>query len=147
MNRDALVSILIDDEALRLKPYDDATGKELKPGDTLKGNITIGIGRNLSGVGISKSEAFMLNCADIDKAETQLDNALPWWRSMSERRQIVILSMVFNMGINKVLGFIRTLSFMKQGDYNAAADGMEASLWAKQVGNRAKRLIDMMRKG
>jgi lysozyme len=147
MNRDLLVGILIDDEALRLKPYDDATGKELKPGDTLKGNITIGIGRNLSGVGISKSEAFMLNGADIDKAEAQLDNALPWWRSMSERRQIVLLSMCFNMGINKLLGFVRTLAYMKQGEYKLAADGMLNSLWAKQVGDRAKRLADMMREG
>jgi lysozyme len=36
---------------------------------------------------------------------------------------------------------------MRQGKYDAAADGMLASAWATQVKGRAIRLADMMRKG
>ena len=44
---------LVIDEGDRNFPYDDATGRTLIRGDTLKGNITVGIGRNISGIGIS----------------------------------------------------------------------------------------------
>lgn len=147
MNRDALAAQLVIDEALRLKPYDDATGKELKPGDIVKGKISIGIGRNLSDVGITKSEAAMLFGADIDNVEADLDRFLPWWRGMSDVRRQVIANMCFNMGINKLQGFVNTLRAMKQGDYKAAAAGMRNSLWAKQVGARAERLAKMMEEG
>jgi lysozyme len=46
-----LQKLLIKHEDLRLFAYDDATGKPLKPGDTLKGHVSIGIGRNLEGYG------------------------------------------------------------------------------------------------
>jgi lysozyme len=147
MNRDALANQLYIDEAFRLKPYDDATGKELRPGDVVRGKISIGIGRNLSDVGINKSEAMMLLGADIDAACAALDKALPWWRGMSDRRQQVLANMAFNMGIEKLLGFKNTLAAMKDGRYADAAGGMLASLWAKQVGDRAERLAKMMEEG
>lgn len=147
MNRDALAAQLVIDEALRLKPYDDVTGKEIKPGDIVKGKISIGIGRNLSDVGITKSEAAMLFGADIDNVEADLDRFLPWWRGMSDVRRQVIANMCFNMGINKLQGFVNTLRAMKQDDYKAAAAGMRNSLWAKQVGARAERLAKMMEEG
>jgi lysozyme len=55
--------------------------------------------------------------------------------------------MAFNLGVPKLIGFRNTLADMEAGRYDEAADGMLASLWAKQVGNRADRLADMMRKG
>lgn len=136
MNRDALANQLLVDEGLRLKPYKDTVGK-----------WTIGVGRNLDDVGISKSEAMMLLGADIDKVVAQLDAALPWWRRMTEARQNVVANMAFNLGINGLLGFKNTLASMQAGDYKAAAAGMLASKWASQVGDRAKRLADIMREG
>lgn len=140
MNKDALAAQLEIDEGLRLKPYKDTVGK-----------MTIGIGRNLDDVGISKSEAMMLLGADIDKVCAQLDAALPWWRNMSDRRQQALANMCFNMGIGNstkgLLSFRNTLSSMQAGDYKAAAQGMLNSTWAKQVGDRAKRLADMMERG
>jgi lysozyme len=136
MNRDALANQLIADEGMVLKPYKDTVGK-----------TTIGVGRNLDDVGITKSEAMMLLGADIDKVEAQLDAQLPWWRGMSDARQRVLANMAFNLGIIGLLGFKNTLASMKAGDYKAAAAGMLASKWAGQVGDRAKRLAEMMEKG
>ena len=59
----------------------------------------------------------------------------------------MLADMCFNLGINRLLGFKNTLAAIKAGDYEAAADGMLASMWAKQVGKRAHRLIKMMREG
>ena len=147
MNIQALKAQLAIDEDDRLKPYDDATGKELKAGDTIIGNITIGRGRNLSGVGISNAELEYLNDNDIDKVVTQLDNLFPWWKQMTEARQLVLQNMVFNLGITKLAQFKNTLAAMRSGRYGDAADGMKASAWYKQTGARAQRLVDMMRAG
>lgn len=138
LNKDALAAQLVIDEDLRLKPYKDTVGK-----------TTIGVGRNLDDVGISKPEAMMLLGADIDKAVADLDRALPWWRGMSDARQQVLANMCFNMGIGNsqkgLLSFKNTLSKMHSGDYAGAADGMASSTWARQTGDRAKRLIAIMK--
>jgi lysozyme len=136
VNRDALASQLVIDEGLKLKPYQDTVGK-----------WTIGVGRNLDDVGISKAEAMMLLGADIDKVMTQLDAQLPWWRSMTDARQQALANMAFNLGIERLLGFKNTLAAMQAERYDEAANGMLASKWALQVGQRARRLADMMKKG
>lgn len=141
------------DEGLLLRVYRCTAGK-----------LTIGIGRNLDDVGIRVSEtkalgidkasviakgltrdqAFFLLDSDIDVAEQQLDRRLPWWRMLSDARQRVLLNMAFNLGIAGLLGFRNTLAFIKGGSFSAAAVGMRASLWARQVGKRAERLAQMM---
>lgn len=140
MNIENLTAELIVDEALKLKPYHCTAGK-----------LTIGIGRNLDDVGISPDEARYLLKNDIDRVCSQLDAALPWWRTMSERRQRVLANMCFNMGIGNstkgLLSFRNTLASMQRGDYRAAARGMRDSAWAKQVGARSERLAKMMEEG
>lgn len=132
------------DEALRLKLYKDSVGK-----------WSLGIGRNLDDKGISRDEALFMLRNDIREHVALLDKYAPWWREMSEARQRAVANMAFNMGIGpspehptgKLLTFKNTLGAMQRGDYAAAADGMEQSLWAKQVGQRATRLVKMMREG
>lgn len=136
MNRDELRSMLVLHEGLRLHPYKCTSGK-----------TTIGVGRNLDDNGISNDEAMYLLERDIDRVEAELDSRFTWWRQMTPARQAVLADMAFNLGINRLLGFVNTLKFMRDGDYEAAADGMMDSLWARQVGNRAIRLAKMMREG
>lgn len=52
----------------------------------------------------------------------------------------VLINMAFNMGVQGLLGFKNTLAYMKAENWKAAAAGMRKSLWAKQVGRRAKEL-------
>ncbi len=124
------------DEGLRLKPYRDTVGK-----------LTIGIGRNLDDVGISQDEAMHLLDNDIARTTAALDKAIPWWRSLNDVRQRVVVNMAFNLGVAGLLGFKNTLAAMKAGRYADAAEGMLASKWATQVGERAKRLAAMMANG
>lgn len=84
---------------------------------------------------------------DILTAGAALDLHCQWWRQMDEVRQRVIINMCFNMGIEKLMGFIHTLHAMQTGDYHGAAAGMAASAWAGEVGNRATRLISAMNTG
>ena len=134
--RDRLIRHLIRDEGLRLKPYVDTVGR-----------TTIGIGRNLTDVGISEGEAYAFLENDLDKVEEALDRSLPWWRGLDAVRQEVLQNMAFNLGINGLLGFKNTLAAVKAGLWANAARGMRASRWAKQVGARAERLAAAMETG
>jgi lysozyme len=112
------------------------------------GFLTIGVGRmvdeRMHGH-LSDDEIQYILRNDITSIETSLDHSLPWWRGMDEDRQRVLANMCFNLGIDKLLLFKQTLDAMREGRYEAAANGMLASLWARQVGARAQRLADRMR--
>lgn len=127
---------LIEHEGLRLKPYRCTAGK-----------LTIGVGRNLEDVGISEEEAMQLLENDIARARQAVARAFPWATAMVEARQSVLIEMVFQMGLQGVLGFSRTLQAMKAGRYTEAAAFMLESLWAKQTPARAKRLARIMATG
>jgi lysozyme len=131
---------LLTDEGLRLKPYTDTVGKN-----------TIGVGRNLDDVGITKLEAMYLLENDISRAIRDLVAALDWFPLLDPVRQCVLVNMAFNLGVGNskrgLLSFQNTLAAIASGDYAAAADGMLRSKWAKQVGHRAERLAKMMRTG
>jgi lysozyme len=123
-------------EGVRSKPYKDTVGK-----------ISIGVGRNLTDVGLRPDEIDYLLINDIKVAEDGLDKYLPWWRQLDSIRQRVMLDMTFNMGIQGFLGFKNTIAKVKAGDYKGAKQGMLGSKWAKQVGHRAERLAYMMETG
>lgn len=135
-NRLQLCIELKRDEGVRLKPYTDTTG-----------HLTIGTGRNLTTSGISGEENEILLNNDITRTEKDLTTHLPWWRTLDPVRQRVLMNMGFNCGIGKLLQFQKTLSLIQQGQYAAAAEEMLRSRWAKQVGQRAQRLSQMMRTG
>jgi lysozyme len=135
--RELLRQHLLMDEGLRLKPYRDTVGK-----------LTLGIGRNLDDVGISAAEAYMLLDNDIDRAVKGLVTRFPWVMNLDEVRQNVLVNLTFNMGLARLSKFVNTLAAVERGDYGAAADGLVASKWYRQVQlSRSYRLVQMMRTG
>jgi lysozyme len=115
-----------------------------------EGLLTIGIGRLIDqsrNGGITEAEAEFLLANDLKRFEAGLDAKLPWWRTLSDERQDVLLNMAFNMGVDGLLTFKNTLAMVKAGDYAGAAKNMLNSKWATQVGGRASRLADQMRTG
>lgn len=127
---------LIEDEGLRLFPYTDTTG-----------NITIGVGRNLSVDGISEDEAMILLEDDIEKVRSQVNQRWPWVDHLNAPRQAVLYNMAFNMGIGGLETFTHFLGYAKAGMWLKASKAMIDSLWAKQVGERAVRLAEQMKTG
>jgi lysozyme len=135
-DKDILIQELMRDEGVQLKPYRDTVGK-----------LTIGVGRNLNDVGISRPEALGLLANDIAAAECALDKVFPKWKSLTDTRQRVLLNMVFNMGPSGLTAFSKFIANLSLGDWGGAATEMLNSKWAVQVGQRAVRLADMMRRG
>lgn len=150
--KQALIAELRRDEGERLKSYRDTMGLwTIGVGhliDPARGADPAPFGRDLrNGASISVDESATLLDRDIDAKMAELDKRLSWWRELSEVRQRVILNMAFNLGVTGLLGFKNTLAFIRQGDYSGAARGMLSSNWAKQVGQRANRLAEMMVQG
>jgi len=136
MDIDTLKAELLRDEGLRLKPYKDSLGY-----------LTIGVGRCLDTTGITQDEAVYLLGSDIARTIVDLDRSIPWWESLDEVRQRVMVNMAFNLGIVGLCGFTNTLQMIHDGRYGDAADGMLASPWARQVGHGPLRLAELMRTG
>lgn len=124
------------DEGLRLKPYFDSVGK-----------TTIGYGRNLADVGISKEEAEYLLANDLAKVKYEIGRVLPWTSTLDPVRLAVLHNMAFNMGVPGLLDFRDTLKLIEGGYYSQAADEMLNSRWARQTGARAQRLSLQMKTG
>ncbi len=135
-NRALLCAELERDEGVRLKPYRDTVGK-----------LTIGTGRNLDDIGISFAENRYLLMNDIDRVEAELDAFCSWWRALDLVRQRVLANMGFNMGVPTLCTFRTTLTLVRAGEYERAAQAMLQSKWAAQVGQRVVRLAQGMRSG
>lgn len=131
-----LMEMLVKHEGLKLKPYKDTVGK-----------LTIGIGRNLEDQGISKSEALVLLVNDIEKVHKESADAVKTFSTLSDARKLVVMSMIFNMGLTRFLGFKKFIQFVEVRDFDNAAKEMLNSLWATQVKGRAVELADMMKSG
>ena len=110
------------------------------------GRQTIGFGRNLDDVGISRDEAEWLLKRDIERAIGSLRTE-PYWLDLSEVRQAVLIDMVFNLGWAGFAKFQRLRMALGRQDWDAASNEMRSSVWFKQVGTRSQRLCVMMQTG
>ncbi len=126
-------------------PYDDATGKPLRRGDTIGGNITLGYGCNISDRGISKTTAEQMleeriNVA-IDDTKFIFFNFWTW----TENRQVAILDVMFAIGRPSFLGFKKMIQAIKNDDWEEASRQLLDSEWAGDVGQRAKELAELLK--
>ena len=135
MDRQLLRSQLERHEGLRLRVYKDMVGVN-----------TIGYGRNLDDVGISRDEADFMLDNDIEAVERQL-NTVDEYVSLDPVRQTVIANMCFNVGFRGLMNFSRMWQAIGRQDYGSAAREMLDSKWARQVGSRATELAGIMRVG
>ena len=129
-------------------------GLELEAYRCPAGFLTIGWGHNVEarpgagvqtvGDALSRGTAEALLYNDVKLSCRELDKAYPWWRSMSEARQGVLLNMHFNMGMSTLKTFKLALAAMECGDWSEAGRQMLASRWAGQVKGRAAELARQM---
>ena len=136
MDVERLISQLRVHEGVRDKVYLDTEGIE-----------TIGVGRNLRDRGLFDDEIDLMLKNDIVKFEQEVEDNFPWWKELDDVRQRVLVDMAFNMGIGSLSKFKNTLAQIEGGQYEEASVEMLDSKWARQVGNRAQCLSDMMRTG
>jgi lysozyme len=148
MSDDNLRKSIIYHEEIRLKPYLDCCGKYWRDCVCVKkGNLTIGAGRNLDSTGITQFETMFLLRNDIERVKGEAVSNFAWFKSLCLARQDVVLEMLFNLGIERFLGFKRMIEAIRVGDFQKASNEMLCSEWAGQVKRRAVNLSNMMRSG
>lgn len=130
-----LIEQLIIHEGLKLKPYLCPAGK-----------LTIGVGRNLDDMGITKYEAMMLLENDVARLRFELMSC-GWFNSLDQVRQDAILNMAFNLGVSRLLRFEKMIAALRSEDYPLAASEMLSSTWSAQVGKRAVELAQIIKTG
>lgn len=146
-DRAALRAACTAHEGRRQMAYDDATGKTLRRGETLRGNLTIGVGWNLSAHGLPQDLIDLLLDRAISDAEAALCGALPWTLALDAVRRRVLIELVFNMGLSGLLTFKRLLQHAEAGRWAAAAHELLDSPYPRQVGDRAVVLAAQLETG
>lgn len=135
VNRPQLLADLKRDEGVRVKPYIDTAGV-----------LSIGVGRNLTEVGLRPLEIDYLLSNDVYEAIEDCES-FDWWELLNEVRQRALVNMRFNLGPSRFRGFVLMLDAIGQQDYYTAAQQMLLSTWSTQVGARAIRLARMIEHG
>lgn len=131
----AAKQLLIKHEGYEKYPYTDTVGK-----------ITIGVGYNLTDRGLSD---YWINAQlenDITYFYNFLNTTFGWFKSLNDPRQIALVDMCF-MGAKNFITFKKMLAALAEKNYYLAAKEMLDSKWAKQVGNRAQELAEMIKTG
>lgn len=135
VDRAALRAQIERHEGLRLHPYADGVGK-----------LTIGYGRNLTTLGISREEAAQLLDHDLAACD-DVFTMWPWLADLDPVRQQVVLDMRFQLGLAGLAAFHEFLAALEARDFTGAAAQMMRSHWAQQVPHRAQELATMMESG
>lgn len=130
-----------------------------------KGIPTIGIGYNLmnpnakdrlkavgadpnavmNGTPLTDEQIYTLFREDVETAKKDAEVFLPNFSEQPETVQNIIINMSFNMGLDTLSQFNQFRESLLKKDYQAAAQSMVDSKWYKQVGNRSKELVNMMK--
>ena len=126
-----------------------------------KGIPTIGVGHNMSARPLPEdiqdyynahgiiTEAMIdrLLTSDMEMATFDVMELYPDFRDYSQNRQAALIDLLFNMGITKMREFVNTNLAINEQRWEDAAKGLEKSKYYRQVPNRAKRIIELIRKG
>lgn len=144
------------DEGIKYKAYKDT-----------KGNITVGIGFNMDNpaakgvwlktdinesftsvyVGTSalstNSITALLNTC-IDSCRQDLETIFPDFLSYSNLVQLALINLMFNMGKSTFSTFLKFIGFIRIQSFAEAAIDLSTTLWAKELPERAKRVVALL---
>ena len=147
---DDLRNLLIRHEGLKLRPYKCPAGRD-----------TIGYGHNMEAKPlpdhmrdylaehgeITRDMAEDLLADDIAGAIRDCRSLYHRFDTFGDRRKWALIDFLFNVGLRTARTFANTNRAINRGDWEAAAQGFEKSLWYRQVNHRAVEIVSMIREG
>lgn len=144
MNLKRLETRVMQDEGFRARPYLDTVGV---PTIGYGSTRLLGSPIRMDQGAISADAARQQLRADLWGAILDAQDLFPRFEEMNSVRQEVIANMAYNIGRNRLSGFVKLREAADQLDYEWMAEEMVDSRWFEQVGDRAKRLVAAMRMG
>ena len=143
MNLNNIKDILIRDEGVVYQIYNDHLGY-----------ATFGIGHLVTkddpewglpvGTPVSKSRVMQVFEEDLKEVEVSVRKMFPQFISYPHNVQLVLLSMMFQLGYTRLNKFKRFKAAIKTQKWPTAANEMLDSKWARQTPNRVARLMELM---
>ena len=143
MNREAVQSQLAVDEGIVNEVYLDHLGY-----------ATFGIGHLIKetdpeygyevGTSISEERVTEAFQSDLDIAVSECKVLYSMWETYPEEVQEIAVNMMFNLGRPRLSKFKNFKKALDKGAWGFAAIEGRDSLWHRQVGNRAERLMVRM---
>lgn len=130
-------------EGFRPRVYDDATGRELRRGDVLRGTPTIGYGTTV----VTEQEAEFVLTSTLLRLYSAILNKYPWAETLPDSMLEVLVEMGYQLGFAGLGKFRRFLIALEQREYGAAADEMLDSHWHRQTPTRVEELAEIVRQG
>ena len=82
---------------------------------------------------------------DVQTVLLDCEKLYPDFYSKPEEVQLIVANMMFNMGLTRLSKFKNMKRAVDNQDWSQAAVEMLDSRWAKQVPNRANRLVERMK--
>lgn len=148
MDKTALMLSLTEEEEFRGLAYDDKTGKTIFPGTLVQGNVTVGVGWNISGRPCTYDLGQIILGYHVDQTWDDVKRTLPWVVDQPDPVQRALCDMAFNMrGAAQLKTFGTFLSLIQAGKYEEAAQDLESTLWWSQVKRRGPRVQSLIRQG
>jgi lysozyme len=140
-----VMSMIKKHEGVRLEPYQDSLGLW-----TVGVGHLIGDGKSLpaewKGKKLTMQEVDDLFAKDFVHHKEMAKN-VPGWDLANETGKAALIDLTFNMGGAWYKKFPNAAKALAVGDFNKAADELTDSLWYKQVKDRAKTIVGMIRSG
>jgi lysozyme len=144
MNLDKLRAEIAEDEGIKFEVYLDHLGLP-----------TVGIGHLIresdlehglpAGTPVSEERVTELFEQDIQSVIEDCERLFSGFSELPEEVQRILANMMFNMGYNRLSQFKMLRAAVAEADWIDAASQMLDSRWARQVPNRANRLIERMK--
>ena len=104
-------------EGVKQFPYDDG-----------RGNLTIGIGHNLTANGLDVPTIDGILERDVRKVISEIDSELSWVWTLDEIRQSAIIELCFNLGMVKFQKCRSTINRLQEGVDDRADNVLADSL-------------------
>lgn len=93
---------------------------------------------------ITPEQSAQLLALTVERAEAEARKLVRNWEKLEPAQRDALVNFTFNLGLKKAKGFKDTLAAIERGDGKAAAREVLNSRYAKQVGERAKRVSRLL---
>ncbi|KZW99870.1 hypothetical protein JL49_14670 [Pseudoalteromonas luteoviolacea] len=122
-------------------------GLTFMPKENDAGEVTIGVGRNLSQTGISEAEAEQMLEHDLAELLQNIEKELPVFQLLSEVRKLVLMNIAFSIKIDGLKALKKLLAALCIEDFTLAAHEILHSNRIPGDADRKAELSMMMKAG
>lgn len=133
-----IINFIKKNEGLRLTPYKDTVGV-----------LTVGFGHTGDDVvedrKITTDEALSILENDYRIAKEDARSLIPNFDNLNDSQKTVFTDMSYNLGKNRLAKFKKMLAAIESDDWDKVVIEMQDSKWYNQVGDRSKRLVDIIK--